>query len=97
MLRIKIGICPLCQRKSSLTFHHLIPKKLHRRDFFKKHYSKQQLNEGINICRKCHSGIHSYYDEMTLARKFNTFELIQSDEALARHFAWVGKQRIIGE
>ena len=97
MLLAKIGVCPLCLRKSSLTFHHLIPKKLHRRDHFKKHYSKQELNKGINICRKCHSGIHNFYDEMILAKELNSLELIQSDGVLSRHFKWVGKQRIKSE
>lgn len=97
MLHTKTGVCPLCLRKSGLTFHHLIPRKLHRRDHFKKHYSKQELNKGINICRKCHSGIHNFYDEMTLAKELNSLALIQSDAALSRHFKWVGKQRIKSE
>lgn len=94
MLRVKKGTCLLCQRNSSLTFHHLIPKKLHRRDYFKKHYSKVQLNKGVNICRKCHSGIHDIYDEMTLAKQYNTLGRLQADESLAKHFEWVSKQRI---
>lgn len=97
MIREKNGICPFCQRNVSLTFHHLIPKKLHRRDYFKKHYSPQQLNEGVNICRKCHTGIHDIHDVMTLAKQFNTIDALRTDESLAKHFAWVGKQRIKGD
>lgn len=86
-------ICPLCQRQTALTFHHLIPKKVHARNFFKKKYSKFELREGIDICRKCHDGLHDLYDEMTLGKQFDTLELIQSDPALTKHFAWVAKQR----
>lgn len=93
-LKIKRGVCSLCERSTHLTFHHLIPRKLHRRNYFKKHYPKEQLNMGIHICRKCHNGIHDIYDEETLARQFNTLEALQSDEALVKHFSWVGKQRI---
>ncbi len=91
--REKFGQCPLCQRTIALTFHHLIPKKLHRRTRFKKNYTRVQLNQGIDICRKCHSGIHRLYDEMALGSRFNTLELILQDEAMCRHFAWVGRQK----
>lgn len=83
----------MCGRESSLTFHHLIPKKLHRRKFYRKNYTKAELNQGIDICRLCHNGIHDLYDEMTLAKRFASLELLQSDEALAKHFEWVAKQR----
>ncbi len=90
----KHGICPLCGRECTLTFHHLIPRKLHRRTFYKKNFSKAELSRGIEICRKCHSGIHDLYDEMTLAREYDSFERIQSDAALSRHFGWVAKQKV---
>ncbi|MGD8526736.1 MAG: hypothetical protein PVJ63_10835 [Thioalkalispiraceae bacterium] len=92
--RKKTGTCPLCLRKVKLTFHHLVPKKLHRRNFYRKNYSREQLNEGINICRNCHSGIHDIYDEMTLARYFNTLEALQHDASLTKHFAWAAKQKV---
>ena len=76
-----------------LTFHHLIPKKVHRRAHFKKHYDKSALQNGINVCRLCHRGIHQQYDEMVLATHYSTPEALLKDEALARHFEWVAKQR----
>lgn len=76
-----------------LTFHHLIPKKVHRRARFKKHFDKSDLQVGIAVCRLCHRGIHRQYDEMTLATRFNTAEALLADETLSRHFEWVGKQR----
>lgn len=88
------GVCPCCQRHCALTFHHLIPKKLHRRVYFKKHFSREQLNQGLYLCRACHNGIHDHYDEMTLARQFPDLESLRRDAALARHFEWVGRQKI---
>lgn len=85
----KIGVCLLCGRTVRLTFHHLIPNKLHRRSRFKKDYSRVELNRGIEICRHCHSGLHDLYDEMTLARDFSTLEKLLSDEAVMRHARWV--------
>ncbi len=86
--------CPLCKRYIHLTFHHFIPRKVHRRAHYKKNYTKAQLNEGVHVCKQCHSGVHKAYDEMTLAKKFKTLEKIQTDATLGRHFEWVAKQRV---
>ena len=90
----KQGECPLCRRYCSLSLHHLIPRKLHRRTYFRKHYSREQLNEGVLICRQCHNGIHRFYDEMTLAKRFASLDALRTDPALQRHFAWVARQKI---
>jgi len=93
-MKLKVGICCLCQRETNLTFHHFIPRKVHRRAHFKKHYSKNELQKGLNICRQCHNGIHKTYDEMTLAKQFSSIRKIQDDAKLKKYFAWVSKQRV---
>lgn len=85
--------CATCGRNTALTFHHLIPRKLHRRNHFRRHYDRAVLNLGIHVCRACHRGIHRRYDEMTLGKQFNTLAKLREDPDLARHFAWVGKQK----
>ena len=85
--------CCLCMRQAPLTFHHLIPRKVHRRTRFRKHYSKDILAKGILVCRKCHNGIHRLYDEMTLARELNTLEKLRQDSDLSRHVEWVARQK----
>ena len=92
--RSKFGTCPFCGRECALTFHHLIPKKLHRRVRFKKTFTREELNEGLAVCRQCHDGIHDIYDEMTLAKTRASPELLSSDPQLRKHFRWVAKQRI---
>ena len=94
MATAQSGECPLCGRSLKLTFHHLIPKKLHRRTRFRKSYSKAELNQGIWICRLCHNGIHDHYDEMALAKHFPTLESIQADPNIQRHAEWVAKQKV---
>lgn len=86
-------LCALCGREVSLTFHHLIPKKVHRRARFKQDYSKQDLQQGIMICRLCHKGIHKMFDEMTLAKNFNSLASLRNDEQVQRHVKWVRKQK----
>jgi hypothetical protein len=85
--------CETCGRATVLTFHHLIPRKLHRRPRFKRLYSRDELNQGIHVCRSCHRGIHRAYDEMTLGARFATLERLLNDPDLQRHFAWVAKQK----
>lgn len=85
--------CATCGRATRLTFHHLIPRKLHRRKFFRRHYDRDTLNAGIRICRSCHVAIHRRFDEMTLGKSFNQLEDLQTDDSLARHFAWASRQK----
>lgn len=89
----KASPCTLCGRHVALTFHHLIPRKVHRRARFQKRLSEEQRQHGIMICRLCHRGLHKLYDEMTLATQLNTLEKIQADEAMQRHVEWVAKQK----
>ncbi len=90
---LRRGECPCCRREVALTFHHLIPRKMHRRPRFRKHYDRDTLNRGIFLCRRCHSGIHKRYDELTLARDFSTPDALLADPDLQRHFAWVARQK----
>ena len=85
--------CPLCGRETPLTFHHLIPRKLHRRKRFRKRYSREELNRGVRICRLCHNGIHRMFDEMTLGQELNSLDRLREEESLIRHARWVSKQR----
>jgi hypothetical protein len=86
--------CQLCCREIKLTFHHLIPRKMHRRPRFKKHYSQAALNEGVMVCYDCHRAIHRFHDEMTLARDLHTLALLKADPALQKHIQWVSKQSV---
>ena len=91
--RLKHGACALCARVTRLTFHHLIPRKMHRRPRFRKRHSREELNAGVDLCPRCHRGVHRLHDEMTLASSLNTLEALREDEAVARHVAWVARQK----
>lgn len=90
--RLAFGQCALCAREHQLTFHHLIPKKAHRRKAFRKRYTRETLNQGINICRQCHSAIHKFYDELWIARNLFTLQRLREDALIARHIRWQRKQ-----
>ncbi|MEM9257043.1 MAG: HNH endonuclease [Pseudomonadota bacterium] len=93
--RASEGHCPFCGRFMPLTFHHLIPKKMHRRPRFKRRFDKQSLAQGIYLCRDCHDAIHRTYTELELASSFSTPEALAADPMLAKHFAWVSRQKRI--
>lgn len=88
------AVCELCGRDKPLTFHHLIPRAMHRKPRFRKHYDKQELRtRGIDICGLCHRGIHDLLSENELAAEYNTTELLLAHEGLRRHIGWVRKQK----
>ena len=93
-MKIKNGVCPTCNRSTHLSFHHFMPRKVHRRSYFKKNFSKTELNEGVSLCNQCHRAVHKFYDEMHLAKHLNSLELLQSNEELTKHFEWLAKQKI---
>lgn len=86
-------VCPACRRETQLSFHHLIPRKAHRRRFFRKHYSRAQLALGIYVCRLCHDGIHDRFDEMTIAKQLSDPGTLLREPKLQTHFAWVARQK----
>lgn len=88
------GGCALCGRRAPLTFHHLIPRKVHRRPRFLRRHTKAELAAGVRVCRLCHRAIHRFHDEMTLARELNTLAALRADPRLARHAAWAAKQTV---
>ena len=87
------GPCPFCRRQLPLTFHHLIPRKLHRRSHYRRSYSRERLGRGIYICRDCHDGIHRTYTEAELAKHYDSPRALAEDPALRRHFLWLSRQR----
>lgn len=68
---------------------------LHKRNRFAKNYPKEVLAQTISLCRLCHRGIHSLYDEVVLAEQFNSLEKLKADPQIAKHCAWVAKQKQI--
>ena len=82
--------CELCGRLRSLTFHHLIPRSVHRTTWFKRRWTREELNQGINVCLDCHSTIHAFIPSCKeLGRRYNTREALLAHPKLSRYVAWV--------
>lgn len=95
VMRGPVGHCELCEREKPLTEHHLIPRAVHGKTYFKKRFSREEMtHRRISICRSCHKGIHRLIpDEKELARDFNTKAALLEDERIQKHVEWVKKQR----
>ena len=86
--------CALCGSNKLLTFHHLIPRTLHRNKWFRKNFELTDMRErGITLCRKCHSFIHKQFSEKELGREFNSLEKLAGDERVQKFVSWARKQR----
>src|ERR1043165_9165358 len=72
--------CELCLRHvSGISQHHLVPR-----------------SEGgaatIALCAACHSTLHRFFTNRTLARELNTIEALRRTPEVERYLAWVRKQ-----
>ena len=85
--------CAFCERERPLTFHHLIPKKVHKKPMLQKKYSKEEmLTLGILLCSDCHSTIHRHIDHIELARLYHTKEALLGHPEISKFVKWVSKQ-----
>lgn len=86
-------ICELCGRKNYLNFHHFIPRTLHTNKWFKKHFTRKEMSEGINVCKyECHREIHVVEDNKTLGKEYNTLEKLLNHPILKKYVKWVRKK-----
>ncbi|NIL99116.1 MAG: hypothetical protein GTO53_14140 [Planctomycetales bacterium] len=88
--------CRLCGRRTKLgtTAHHLIPRSCHRRKWFRRRFSRQRLQQKIDVCRDCHRAIHPLIpDEKELGRQYNTPDQLAAHPRMRRFVSWVRKQK----
>jgi len=88
--------CDLCGRRTrrGTTEHHLIPRTCHSNKWFKKRYTRAQLQVTIDVCRDCHRAIHDLVpDEKELARQWNTRDALQTHPEISKYLAWIKKRK----
>jgi hypothetical protein len=70
------GSCRMCERETFLTRHHVVPRTTHKKMLRRGLYTKDQCNHVELLCRPCHSAIHRFEDEESLALNYSTLEKI---------------------
>lgn len=82
--------CELCERENILTFHHLIPKCLHKNKWFKKNFSKEYMKRGTFLCKyECHREIHNLISEKELGKYYNTIEKLFAHKNVAKYIKFI--------
>ena len=88
--------CELCGREMVLTSHHLIPRSNHKNKWFKKKFTKDEMNTRLELCGDCHPAIHNFISEKELGKKYNTKDKLMSHPDVLKFVNWVkgkiGKQ-----
>lgn len=85
--------CALCNRENELTFHHLIPVCLHTNKWFKKNFTKEQMDKGIMICKyECHREIHNLIQEKEMGKYYNTKQLLLNHPKVNKYINWIKKR-----
>lgn len=72
--------CALCGREvERVSQHHIIPKS-------------RGGTETVPLCSPCHSTLHHFFRNRTLAREKNSLDALLSDPDIQRYLVWVRKQ-----
>lgn len=87
-------LCQLCESDEAYNFHHLIPRTLHSNKWFKKRFTRQQMQQGLDVCKTCHNAIHDLIpDEKELGRSCNTREALLSHPEFSNYIRWKKSKR----
>lgn len=91
-MTIENPTCELCEREVySTSRHHLIPRTVHSNKWFKKRYSRIEMEQTVDLCRDCHRQIHRFITEKDLGREYNTLEKLREHEKVKNFVAWLRK------
>jgi len=94
MKPIKPNECQACKRELELTFHHLVPKKMHDKPpVIKQHDGVDFDHYGIWLCSDCHKKIHRTFSHKELAESYYTLDSLLQNEDFLKFVTWVSKQR----
>lgn len=86
--------CEICGREHlPLTYHHLIPRQVHKRVVKRGVHKEWELNKVAWLCRACHSFVHRIATNEELAKEFYDVDLLLEREDVQKFAAWVGRVR----
>ena len=82
--------CALCGRENELTFHHLIPRTLHKNKWFKKNFTREEMNQGVYLCKyECHREVHNLITEKEMGRSYNTLEKLKRHPKVKKYIKFI--------
>jgi hypothetical protein len=67
---------------------------MHSNKWFRKRFTRQQMQQTISVCRDCHRSLHRFIpSEKELGRHYHTIDAILAHEQFRRYLDWVRRQR----
>ncbi len=87
-----MGMCELCGVEQSYSRHHLIPRTVHSNKWFKKNFTREEMNQIVMVCQGCHHTINEI-DAKELGRNYNTLDKLREHPDLARFIEWKKKKQ----
>lgn len=88
------ALCELCGANPADSKHHLIPRMCHTNKWFRKNFTREEMQAGIMVCRSCHSAINATFpgnQQKTLGKQFCTLEKLLEHPRIAAHVEWARK------
>ncbi|MFA0961339.1 hypothetical protein AB9P05_06010 [Roseivirga sp. BDSF3-8] len=74
------------------TRHHLIPVTLHKNKWFRKNFSREEMQHTEPLCRDCHRTVHKFIPHKQLGREYNTIERLLEHPKLGNFVKWIAKR-----
>jgi hypothetical protein len=82
-------LCQLCQSDQAHNFHHFIPHTLHGNKWFKKRFTREEMADGIHLCKQCHQAIHHFIpDKKELGRQYHSLDELLRHPELGNYVRW---------
>ncbi|TGZ80166.1 hypothetical protein EX30DRAFT_320474 [Ascodesmis nigricans] len=85
--------CEICDREGNVTYHHLIPRSVHKKVLKRGWHQEWRLNVVAWLCRPCHSAVHRCASNEELAREYYTVEKLLEREDIQKWRNYISKQR----
>ena len=85
--------CALCGMEDALEQHHLIPRAMHKRKWFRNRFSKDEMKlRTVDICPLCHTFIHRQWSEKELGSELNTVGKLLETDLVQNFITYARKQ-----
>ncbi len=86
-------LCELCECEEAYNFHHFIPRTLHSNKWFKRRFTRQQMQQGMTLCKTCHETIHDLIPgEKELGKNFSSKERLLAHPKVSNYVHWKRKK-----
>jgi hypothetical protein len=85
--------CQVCERRVTLTRHHLFPREMHKFCLKRGVATAEELERRVlHCCRLCHNAIHRFFSNEELALRYHSLELLLEDDKFFRFARWNAAQ-----